>query len=350
MRKIVSLIGLSLGITACSQSTPTIEQAASDLLKSKPVALKTVGSVEIYDQRALRFIDPAQKVSVLAEGFEWTEGPVWVNDGQYVLFSDIPNNKIHQYIPGKGLFDYLDPAGGTGLNPGDDTSGSNGLLISPDGHLILMQQGDRRVAKMTAPLNTPKVAFKTLAGSYKGKRLNSPNDAVYADNGALFFTDPPYGMKDAFNDSRKELPFQGVFRLDTNGDVTLLDDSLHAPNGVEISNDNKTLYVAVSDPKKAAWYAYDLDSKGNTSNRRVFFDSTALIHKEGEQGYPDGMVVHSTGVIFATGPGGVWLFDEAGKALAKIRTGELTANCTLSADEKYLYITADDYLMGIEIK
>jgi gluconolactonase len=152
------------------------------------------------------------------------------------------------------------------------------------------------------------------------------------------------------DDPRKELDLQGVYHLNGKGELSLLDDQLSFPNGVSLSPDEKTLYVAVSDPKNAVWLAYSVLEQGKVANKRVFYDATDLVGVKGEQGLPDGMVVHSSGKIFATGPGGIWLFSPQGEVLAKIRTGRLTANCTLSKDENFLFITAHDTLMTLALK
>ena len=306
--------------------------------------------VEILDEVALAFIDPAAPLTVVADGFRWTEGPLWIQDGGYLLFSDIPNNVVFKYGPQTGVEPYLEPSGGTGRYPGDDAVGSNGLLLDQRGRLVLMQHGDRRVAVMDAPLSSPAASYVTLADRYRGKRLNSPNDGVFHSDGSLYFTDPPYGLKDLLDDERKALPFQGIYRLGTGGDLELLDDSVSFPNGIGLSTGEKTLYVAVSDRESPMWLAYDLQSDGTLAGRRVFYDAGHLVGIEGEQGLPDGMVVHSSGVIFAAGPGGVWLFTPDARVLAKIRTGRLTANCELSADERMLFITAQDTLMTILLK
>lgn len=308
-----------------------------------------VGSVEILDASAESFLSKEMQPAIRATGFGWTEGPLWITDGGYLLFSDIPNNVIHKYRPGIGTSVYLENAGATSLRPGDDEQGSNGLLLDAEGRLILLQQGDRRVAVMDAPLETPVARYLTLAGEFEGARLNSPNDAVYHSSGSLYITDPPYGLRDSFADERRELPFQGVFRLDPNGKLVLLDDSVSAPNGIALSVDEETLYVAVSDKENAVWLAYDVQSDGGIGNKRVFFDANRWANQEDQPGYPDGMAVHSSGVIFATGPGGVWLFSPSGELLARILTGRATANCTLSADESTLYMTAHDTLMTLHL-
>ncbi|MEP1445194.1 MAG: SMP-30/gluconolactonase/LRE family protein [Paraglaciecola sp.] len=306
--------------------------------------------IEIFDNRALTLLEPKSEISVVSEGHTWTEGPLWIEEGGYLLFSDIPNNVIQKYDPRGGTSVYLRGAGATGLVAGDYRQGSNGLLLNHKGELVLFQQGDRRIATMQAALNKPKADFKTLVGSYKNQRLNSPNDGVYHSNGDLYFTDPPYGLKNIMADERKQLAFQGVFLLKAEGSLVLLDDEVSFPNGIALTKDEQTLLVAVSDPKSALWLAYDINTDGTLANKRVFFDATTLVGQQGEQGLPDGMAVHSSGVIFATGPGGVWLFDNHGKVLAKIRTGQITSNCTLTTNEKTLYFTADDYVMSVPLK
>ncbi|WP_041522685.1 SMP-30/gluconolactonase/LRE family protein [Gilvimarinus agarilyticus] len=304
--------------------------------------------IEILSPKALDYIDPRAQLITLGAGYAWTEGPLWVEDGGYLLFSDIPNNVIFKYSPGQGVSRYLDKAGATGLLSGDDNGGSNGLLLDNEGQLILLQQGDRRVARMQAPLDTPKAHYHTLTGSYNGSRLNSPNDATLDESGNLYFTDPPYGLAGGFDDSRRELNFSGVFRLTHNGELTLLDDSVKAPNGIALSPDNNTLYVAVSDAEQPIWLAYDLTSRGEAINKRVWFDARNASTAD-DKGVPDGMAVHSSGAIYATAPGGVWLFSPAGELLAKIHTGRLTANCALNTEEDYLYITAHDTLLGLPL-
>lgn len=307
------------------------------------------GSVEIYDEEAYALLHHDMRPVIRARGFGWTEGPVWVGDDDYLLFSDIPNNRINKYTPGLGTKVYLEKSGSTGLHDGDTQQGSNGLLLDRNGRLILMQHGDRRIAAMDAPLDNPAPRFVTLADRYGGKRLNSPNDAVFHSNGSLYFTDPPYGLDGILHDERRELSIQGIYRLDPGGELDLLDDSVSFPNGIGLSPDEKTLYVAVSDPNDAVWLAYEVLADGSVANKRTFFDANEWAGRDGEHGYPDGMAVHSSGFIFATGPGGVWVFAPDGVPVARILTGRATANCTFSADEQTLFMTADDTLMSLRL-
>ncbi|GLR70508.1 SMP-30/gluconolactonase/LRE family protein [Agaribacter marinus] len=306
--------------------------------------------VEILDDQALSIISADSKLTQLADGFKWTEGPLWVEDGGYLLFSDIPNNQVLKYSDKDGLSVFLEPSGATGIEPHDSKQGSNGLLLDDKGRLVLLQQGDRRVAVMDAPLSAPKSTFITLAGEIDGKRFNSPNDAVYHQNGDLYFTDPPYGLTGGADSPNRELDVMGIYATSPNGKTRLIDDSIKFPNGIGLSPDNKKMYVGVSDNKMPRWYSFDLDKDGNASNKQVLYDALDYKKKTEQPGYPDGMAVHSNGTIFGTGPGGVWVFTPEGKLLARILTGKATANCALSADEKTLFLTAHDVVYSFPIK
>jgi len=305
-------------------------------------------SIEILDDAALELINADAKIEVIGSGFEWTEGPLYISDGDYLLFSDIPNNKVFK-IDREGITsEYLHPAGHSGNCTDCAEPGSNGLLLSPDGELVLMQHGDRRVAKMKSSLDNPKPEYEALADNYEGKKFNSPNDGVFDSKGNLYFSDPPYGLPQQMDDPTKELDFQGVYCLKTSGKLVLV-DKLSRPNGVAVSTDGSKLFVAVSNPEHAVWYQYDIMETGNVVNKKIFYDVTKLIGQEGQQGLPDGMKMHSKGYLFATGPGGVWIFSEEAKPIVRIHTGEKTANCAFSTDEKTLFMTADDYVLKVKL-
>ncbi len=338
---ITTALVLILTISACKNT--------KDSKKEKTEEDNKAFSIEILDDAALELIDPATEIKILAEGFSWTEGPLWVEDGEFLLFSDIPNNKIYRWDARNDTITYLHPSGFTGENFPGKEPGSNGLLLNQEGELVLLQHGDRRVAKMNSSISEPKADFSTVVDNYRGKRLNSPNDATYDTNGNLYFTDPPYGLPEQMEDPEKELDFQGVYCLLNSGDLVLL-DSLSRPNGVALSPDESVLYVAVSDPEQAVWYSYQLPEPGKVDNRTLIQDVTRFVGMEGQKGLPDGLKVHSKGFLFATGPGGVWILDPKGKPLARIYTGQATANCTLAMNEKVLFMTADDYLMSVSLK
>lgn len=288
------------------------------------------------------------QVEVLAEGFEWTEGPLWLPTENKLIFSDIPNNSIFEWTEKEGTKLYLKPAGYTGKDKRGGETGSNGLLLSPKGELVLCQHGDRRIAKMNANFSSPKADFATLADNFNGKKLNSPNDAVYDNKGNLYFTDPPYGLEQNDKDPLKELDFQGVYKVDKTGKITLLTKELTRPNGIAFSPDFSKLYVANSDPDKAIWMVYDVDENGLLKNGKLFFDATGKTKKL--KGLPDGMKVHKNGWIFATGPGGVLIFTPDGEHLGTIITNEATANCAFNTDYSELFITADNYLLRVKLR
>ncbi|MFH5832575.1 SMP-30/gluconolactonase/LRE family protein [Halalkalibaculum sp. DA3122] len=330
---------LSFIFAACGSRETTTRDATQ----------KTPGDVEVVDSTVTDLIDPQATLQELGSGYEWSEGPVWVEEHGFLLFSDIPNNVIHKWTPGQGVTEYLKPAGYTGETERGGELGSNGLYISNDEHLLLAQHGDRRIARMDAPLQDPAPIFTTLADSYNGKRLNSPNDLVQHSNGDIYFTDPPYGLEQRMEDPAKELDFQGVYRVTPEGDITLLTDELSRPNGIELSPDEKTLYVANSSMENPVWMAFDVTDEGTITNGRVFHDASAFAGKE--PGSQDGMDIDEDGNIYATGPGGVWIFAPDGSLLGKIKTNKPTANCTIGGpDGKTLFITADDQLLSIPLR
>lgn len=306
------------------------------------------GSVDRLSPEIDQIIAPGILPEVLADGFEWSEGPLWLPDQEILIFSDIPQNTIFQWSEAGGLKSYLFPAGYTGPPNRGGESGSNGLLLDAEGRLILCQHGDRRIARMNTPTSTPEASFTTLADSWQGKKFNSPNDMILAKDGDLFFTDPAYGLELGFDDPKRELDFTGIFRLFPDGNVTLISDSLSAPNGIGLSPDESKLYVANSGRASGLiWEVFYRAPDGSYTNERLFYDAGPA--GDTLSGAPDGLVVRSDGTIFASGPGGVWIFQADGTHLGIVRTGQATSNCTLDAAEKYLYMTADNLLMRIKL-
>jgi gluconolactonase len=313
---------------------------------------KTTGTIERLDPALDNILDPSAAVEIISEGHNWSEGPLWLESQHKLIFSDVPENTIFQWSEEKGTEPYLKPSGWTGPDS-IIREGSNGLLLDPTGKLVLSQHGDRRMARMTASLDAPAPTYESIADRYEGKRFNSPNDAAYYGSD-LYFTDPPWGLPQYANDPSREIPFMGVYRVSADGQVTVLVDSLTSPNGIALSPDGHNLYVANSDPQKARWYRYDVNqSEGDhsavsLSNGVVFYDATDLTASE--KGLPDGMKINKQGIIFGTGPGGLFIFSPEGKLLGKVKLTEATSNCALSADEKTLYITNDMYILRIKLK
>lgn len=281
-------------------------------------------------------------VEKLADGYAWTEGPVWDKAKGRLLFSDIPGNRIISWAEGKAAEVFLKPSGYTGTAEFTGREpGSNGLAFDKEGRLLLCQHGDRRIARLEADGK-----FTTLADRFEGKRFNSPNDLILLANGDILFTDPAYGLPKTFDDPARELPFTGVYRRTPDGTVTLLVKDQTAPNGIALSPDGKTLYVANSDPKRAVWMAYEMRASGPLAAGRVFFDSTAWVGPA-KPGLPDGMKLDAKGNVFATGPGGLHVFAPDGTLLGTIDTGVPTANCGWGGDGSILYITANTALLRV---
>jgi len=307
---------------------------------------KTLGTIERNDPAFDKLVPRDATIEMLVPGkFAWAEGPVWLKNEKALLFSDIPPNKIWKWSEAKGLEEFLTPSGYTGKEPFTGKEpGSNGLTINKDGHLVLCQHGDRRLSTMDL---AKKGEFKTLADKFEGKRLNSPNDLAFHTNGDLYFTDPPYGLPKLMEDPNKELKFQGVYRLKPNGDLTLLTDEMTRPNGIALSPDRKTLYVANSDPEKAYWKKFPVKDDGTVGKGEILFDATDWV-KQKKPGLPDGLKVDKDGNLWATGPGGVLVLSPAGKLLGLLATGVPTANCGWGDDGSTLYITADKNLVRVK--
>ena len=303
--------------------------------------LQTLGEIERFDPRFDDFVPTDACIEVLASGFQWSEGPVWVpRDGGFLLFSDVKTNSIFTWKQGEGISLFLKPSGYTGAAHYSKEPGSNGLTLDPQGRLVCCEHGDRRISVMD--WDGGKV---TLADRYQGKRFNSPNDSVYHSSGALYFTDPPYGLPQQENDPRREIDFCGVYRVAPDGAVTLTTDEMTRPNGIALSPDEKTLYVAQSDSASPIIRAFDVQPDGSVANSRVFYD--ASVDSKRLKGAPDGMKLDAAGNLFATGPGGVLVISPAGKLLGRLATGVATANCAWGDDGSTLYITAHAQLCRV---
>jgi len=258
-------------------------------------------------------------------------------------------NTIFKWTEGKGKEVYLKPSGYTGTEPSPcKEPGSNGLLLDSAGNLVLCQHGDRQVGKMDAPLDKPEAKFISLANKYNAKRFSSPNDAVYNSAGELFFTDPPYGLQTQDDrDPKKEISFNGVYKVKSNGEVILLVDSITRPNGLAFLPGEKKLIVACSDPARPNWYIYEV-SGDSLINGKVFY--SAAEEAKTMRGLPDGLKIDKNGNVFATGPGGVNIFNSDGKELGLVKLADPTSNCALSPDEKTLYITNDMNLLRVKLR
>ena len=306
---------------------------------------KTIGQIVRLDPALDALIDKNAPIEVLAEGFKWSEGPAWIKNGGFLIFSDVPTNTIFKWKEGEGISEYLKPSGYTGRNTYSREPGSNGLTISLDGQIIACEHGDRRVTMMP----TEGGGKKTLADNHLGKRFNSPNDVVQKSNGDVYFTDPPYGLPKQEKDPSRETGIFGVYRVDKKGQVTLLINDLTRPNGLAFSPDESILYVAQSDPDRAYILSYPVLKNGILGKGKIFFDATPMF-KKGLVGLPDGLRVDDKGNIFTTGPGGVLILSPKGKLLGRIETGQPVANCGWGDDGSTLYMTANMLLCRVKTR
>lgn len=320
--------------------------AACASADAPPARFPAIGHLTTFAPEFSEVVAPEARIETLAEGFTWSEGPAWVRDGGYLLFTDVPENRLYRWSERDGLSLLLSPSGYAG--PEQATlrePGANGLYPEPGGTLLLADSGSRNLARFD-PAGKRKTV---LAARYQGKRFNSPNDVVRRRDGVVFFTDPPYGLKDLNDSPAKQLPFNGVYRVDGDGRVTLLDDGLGFPNGIALSPDERTLYVSNSDPARPVWMAYRLDARGEVLARRVFADASDLLGPD-VPGLPDGMAVAADGRLFATGPGGVIVFDPDGRRLGRIETGAAVSNCAFGDDGRTLYLTSGARLARIRVR
>lgn len=304
-----------------------------------------VGKVTAFDPAFNAIVAPDARIEKIADGVTWSEGPAWVRDGGYLLFSDVPKNRMYRWSQKDGLSVFLEPSGYAG--PPDSAlrePGSNGLLLEPAGTLLLADSGTRALARMD--LATKKKTF--IAERYQGKRFNSPNDIARRRDGVLFFTDPTYGLTGGESSPVRELAISGVYRLDKDGSVHLVDDSLKYPNGVELSPDERHLYVSNTDPGNPLWMVYALDARGEVTEKHVFARARDLPAGP-PGGNPDGMCMAADGKLFTSAPGGLVVFSPEGKALGRIETGTIVSNCVFGEDGRMLYMSSNNFIARVRV-
>jgi gluconolactonase len=336
------------GINGPLSSPPTnfiwIREAKLEFYKGEtgPLAI-TPSEVNVEVDRKDPAIDKIvgynPKVFKLAEGFKFTEGPIWIGDG--LLFSDPNSNVIYKYSKDGKLSVFKTPSGYSGSDIAEyGQPGSNGLTLDPQGNLVINQHGNHRVVRLE------KDGSETvLADSFEGKRLNSPNDLVYRSDGTLFFTDPPFGLPKFFDDPRKELPYSGVYSL-YKGKLQLITKEFTGPNGIAFSPDEKYLYVSDWDEKKKVVNRYEVQTDGTLRNARLFFDFTSI---PGEDAL-DGIKVDTAGNLYVSAPGGLQVLSAEGKHLGTIRTPQHVHNMAWGDDDgKTLYLCARTGLYRIRL-
>ena len=308
------------------------------LCRGQGPASAGVGKIIRLDPEFDTLVAKDAKIEKVATGFTFTEGPLWRPQG-LLWFSDVPGNVVRSVTPNGEVKVIIEHAGGTVVAPPGAFIGPNAMIADKDGAVLLCQHGNRRIVRVGKDMKiTPYI------DKFEGQRLNSPNDLIYRSDGALYFTDPPYGLIQQDADPSKELKFNAVF-LYRNGRLMPVITDLNRPNGIALSPDEKTLYVSNSDESKRFWMKYDVAADGSVSNGRIFYNLAGAR----ERGIPDGMKVDSKGNIYASGPEGVWVLSASGKHLGTIQPGETAANCAWGDDGRTLYITASTSVYRIRV-
>lgn len=334
---LLAIFGAACAATPGAETTPPAT--------TSQVTVITDARIDRWDPAMDAIVPKDWKIEKLAEGFGWAEGPIWVTSGNYLLFTDVPGNKMWKWSEKGGLEKFLDPSGAASFDPEIwREAGANGLAINDAGSILVADTGNRGIQKLdlATKQKTP------VAMSYQGKKFSSPNDVVKMKNGVVFFTDPPYGFKKFDDAPEKEIPFNGVYRVAADGTVTAIEKELTRPNGVALSPDESVLYVAQSEGKAAIINAYSLDAHGNVTGKKLFHDTTDLA-VPGSPGAPDGLTVAADGTVFVTGPGGVIVLSKDGKRLGRIWDGKQTANCKFGDDGRTLYMTSHNMLARIRL-
>ena len=343
----IAILGINGALGKLPDNYIWVRNAVIDFYKEYPSdkSWKDIGKIYTIDEKLNSIIAPGTQIEKVADGFQFTEGPVWHPDG-YLLFSDPNTNTIYRYNPkNHNVTVYISHSGYTGADIGEyGQPGSNGLTIDKEGRLIVDQHGNRRVIRIEK-----KGPVTVLADRINGKRFNSPNDVVLKTDGTVYFTDPPYGLPNFFDDKRKELDYSGVFMI-KNGKVQLVSKDLGGPNGLAFSPDEKYFYVTNWDIRdihhtKTIW-RYEVQADGTLANGKIFFDFNFTEDDEAL----DGLKIDKEGNLFVSAPGGLWILSPDAKLLGKIVTPERPANMAWGdEDGKTLYLTAHSSLYKIRV-
>ncbi|MDQ8181356.1 SMP-30/gluconolactonase/LRE family protein [Pelagicoccus sp. SDUM812005] len=329
----------------CSLALALGTLVSAEPIQSFTAPFQAQGHIERYSPELDELIAPDAQLEILATGFRWSEGPVWDSKRSRLLFTDVPENTAYRWTEAEGVSIFLQPSGHAEMKPeGIASPGANGLAFSPEGQLVLCQHGNQQIALLDEAEQT----FIPLVDRFGERRFYSPNDLVYSASGALFFTDPPYGLP---RERQRAIDTHYVYRLDRDGSVHQLIDSIPYPNGIGLSPDGDTLYIASSDGRSPAVHAFPLDSQGNpTGSPSLLFDAT-VYRSDTRKGGCDGMAIDERGTIWTTGPGGVYIIKPDGELIGYLHTDGRLANCAFGGPQgTTLYITAADKLLRIETR
>jgi gluconolactonase len=318
---------------------------AMPALAVAPVEKAVAPRIRRLSPKLDRIIAPDAEVETIATGIQWAEGPVWVPQGRFLLFSDPPANIIRRWTRAEGVMPFLQPSGAAAFDPKlMREAGSNGLAMDHQGRLLIADSGTRALTRLDLATRKKTV----LVDRYQGKRFNSPNDLHVAKSGAIYFTDPPYGLVNGDQSPVKELPHNGVYRWTEGGEAVLVDGELTRPNGIVLSPDETKLYVSVSDEKAPRIMVYDLDAKGMPTARRLFLDAAPMLAKGGP-GLPDGMKVAANGTMFCSAPGGMMILTPEGEPLGVIEDGKPIANCCFGEAGDVLFMASSERVLRLPV-
>ncbi|WP_190811172.1 SMP-30/gluconolactonase/LRE family protein [Flagellimonas sp. S3867] len=324
--KIIGVLLAFLLISSCGEQKKT---------KPQPKTFQTVGKIERLDKALDDVISPHAVIEVLSTAHAWSEGPIWLKDEQKLVYTDVGHQKLYQWTEKDSVTLYLDMKDSDPERPGPSA-----LLVDQNDSLVILRYGHGEAVRMKSSINNPTNDFEVFVDNYKGIRFNNTNDATFHSNGNMIMSDPP-----PVEEGRLKA---AVYSISPLGEIEVVTDSLSSPNGIAFSPDEKTVYIANADWQHAIWIAADVDENGVISNGRKFFDATGNAPKE--KGHPDGLKVNKKGVIFATGPGGVYILSQEGKHLGTILNDEFNTNCVLDDTEETLYITSGPKLMRVKLK
>ena len=373
---LVNFLAVLVLLTSCKPNDPGVQGSELEQPGYPSTVWKdtTWGfAFEALDSAFVHLIDTTAAIEILASGFQWAEGPVWIPQAQMLLLSDVPSNVVYSWRAGNaydgsstkgqisGVDTFFHPSGYFGP-PLKGETGANGLILDQNGQLLLAQHGERQVARYTQALHatahnfreaSQKQHFESIVTKYQGKRFHSPNDLYQAKDGIIFFTDPPYGLDGSLGESAREIPFMGVYALAPGGEAQLVTAEMTRPNGILLSPDQQSLIIANSDPQANYWMRCQRSGTGLDSsawNCSKWIDLTDRVGPA-KPGLADGMAMLPSGDFLATGPGGVILFSTEGRELGTIYTGRATANvCTGGPDGKDIFMSANEFLLKARLR
>ncbi len=329
---LIGLLAIAITVSGCNKSTPNLSRSKETVTQPSGMDMEIVR----LDPSMDALVAPGTPIERVATGFKFTEGPMWRN-GQ-LWFSDLVGNRMYSVTPEGKITLLMDHSGGLVNPPAGSYQGSNAMAADRDNSVLMMQHGARRIVRLNERLD-----IQPYLDSFQGKRLNSPNDLVFAPDGSLWFTDPPYGLLGQDNDPAKELPFNGVFHY-VHGKLTAPIKTLTRPNGIGFSKDGETLYVSNSGPAMfVAKYLVSSDGAISETGKLIEYPGSAT-------DVPDGLKIDSAGNVWTTGPGGIRVISPAGKVLGQIKLPEVAANLAWADGGKTAYITASTSIYRIHLK